>query len=364
MDNTDPEIVFDEQHHCNHCNALVSEYNRNYADPLKNAGTLSDIIEKVREAGKGHKYDCIIGLSGGVDSSYLAYRLVKDYQLRPLAVHIDNGWNSEKAVSNINELVSQLGIDLVTHVIDWEDFKELQRAFLKASVVDLELLSDHAISVIISRMAKKYRIRYFLIGANFQTESILPSTWFYADKLDSANIRDIVKTFGTGKHLKTYPFLSLLEYTFFGLKYGKWLMPLSYMDYNKEAAKKELIENIGWKDYGGKHHESFITKFYQTYILPVKFNIDKRKAHFSNLIAIGQMSREEALNELQKPQLEKEAVAESIAFFCKKLDMTRDEFEQIMVTPRRDHAVFKTYKSGKEKIWKLIHRIRPSRKRG
>lgn len=363
MDTSDPEIAFNSEWYCNHCSNLLADYKLYYADPKKNKDALSAMMNLVKKEGHGKKYDCIIGLSGGVDSSYLAYCLVKDYGLRPLAVHVDNGWNSEEAVSNINNLTSKLNIDLVTHVIDWEEFKELQKAFLKASVVDLELLSDHAISVVTSKIAKKHEIKYFLIGANYQTESILPPTWFYSDKQDSANIKDIYSKYGRGKKLKTYPLLNFLEYAFFNLKYGKWLMPLSLMTYDKNTAKQILVREMDWKDYGGKHHESFITKFYQTYILPVKFNVDKRRAHFSNLIAIGQLSREEALNLLKKEVYNSQNIQNDIEYFCKKLEISREEFDSIMREPRKEHSEFKTYKHRKKKLWAMIHKLRPSKKR-
>jgi N-acetyl sugar amidotransferase len=352
MDTSDPDIVFDENGYCNHCTNSLKLLKNNYADKEKNKQNLQEIVHTVKNEGKNNKYDCIIGLSGGVDSSYLAYVLVKEYGLRPLAIHLDNGWNSVQAVANIHKLVTNLNLDLITHVIDWDEFKELQKSFLRASVVDLEMLSDHAIVIAINNLARKERIKYFFIGGNFQSESIMPCKWFYSNKIDSRNIIDIYNKYGSGKKLLTYPFLSLYGYLTFGKKYGKYFAPLSYLEYNKDKAKAILKKEVGWQDYGAKHHESFVTKFYQIYILPKKFNIDKRKAHLSSLICANQISRNTSLTELgmsffKNGYEEKEAVE----YFCKKMELSIDEFEQIMKLPRREHNDFKSYT---KKIYQII----------
>jgi hypothetical protein len=294
-------------------------------------------------------------LSGGVDSSYLAYVLVKKYNIRPLAIHVDNGWNSEIAVGNIQKIVSRLGIDLYTHVIQWEEFRDLQRSFIKASVIDLEMLSDHAIVVITKKIAQKFKIDYFVIGSNYQTESILPTEWFYPFKHDSLNIKDIYKKYGDNKRLSSFPFISFYKYLFFQKGYGSYLSPLSYLEYDKDKAKKILIEELDWKDYGAKHHESFITKFYQNYILPTKFNIDKRKAHLSSLICANQITREEALLELNKPVFASEhEKQESIEYFCKKLQFNINDFHKMMSENRREHSCFKSYETRKNIIRKYL----------
>jgi N-acetyl sugar amidotransferase len=354
MDTSDPDITFDENGYCNHCTYAFEQMKLNYSDKEENKKKLNQIIETVKKAGEGKNYDCIIGLSGGVDSSYLAYVLVKEFNLRPLAIHLDNGWNSEQAVSNIHNLVTKLKIDLITHVIDWEEFKDLQKAFLRASVIDLEMLSDHAIVVVINKIAKKLKLKYFLIGGNFQTESIIPRKWFYSHKRDSGNIRDIHRKFGNGKRLKTFPYLTFYNFLTFGKKYGQYLMPLSYLEYDKVKAKKILIEEIGWQDYGAKHHESFITKFYQIYILPKKFNVDKRRAHLSSLISCGQVTRDLAIEELNKPQFKsKIEEVEAIEYFCKKMGITSNEFNEIMNQPRKEHQDFESFISKREKIFKI-----------
>lgn len=355
MDSSDPDIQFDDNGFCNHCSNALKRINHLYSDKNRNKDKLDEIVKKVKSEGLGNKYDCLIGLSGGVDSSYLAYVLVKQFGIRPLAIHIDNGWNSEQAVSNIHNIVTRLNIDLITHVIDWNEFKELQKSFLRASVVDLELLSDHAILVVINKLAREHKIKSFLIGGNFQTESILPDKWFYNYKNDSKNIIDIYKQFGDKRKLRTYPFLNFFEYLFFGKKYGRYLDPLSYMDYNKDNVKKILIKELGWQDYGAKHHESFITRFYQSYILPEKFKIDKRRAHMSSLICSGQITRDDALLALEVPFFTNEQEKkESIEYFCKKLDLTIDEFNIIINEPRREHNSFKSYFQDKAKLIRLL----------
>lgn len=353
MDTSDPDIVFDENGYCNHCINAIQQLNENYGDRERNARKLQDIINLVKIEGKGKEYDCLIGLSGGIDSSYLAYLLVKRFGIRPLAIHVDNGWNSEQAVSNIHKIVSKLNIDLITHVIEWNEFKELQKSFLRASVVDLEMLSDHAIVVVINKISRQRRIKYFLIGSNFQTESIVPRKWFYSNKKDSSNILDIYRQFGSGLNLKTYPFLSLYDYLTFGRKYGKYLVPLSFSEYNKENAKEVLIRELGWQDYGAKHHESFITKFYQTIILPEKFTIDKRRAHLSSLICAGQISRNDALVEIKKSVFKNDNERnDAVEYFCKKLELTNNEFQLIMKIPRSEHTNFNSY--SKSVLFKFV----------
>jgi N-acetyl sugar amidotransferase len=356
MDTTDPDIIFDENGNCNHCVTALQQLNKSYGDKEKNNAKLKEIIQTVKLAGKGNKYDCLIGLSGGVDSSYLAYVLVKEYGLRPLAIHLDNGWNSEQAVSNIHRIVKTLNIDLITHVLDWDEFRELQNSFLRASVVDLEMLSDHAIVVVINKISRKMRIKYFLIGGNYQTESIMPGKWFWSNKIDSKIIKDIHNNFGSGKKLRTFPFLSFIEYYSFGKKYGKYLTPLSYMEYDKDKAKKILIEDLGWQDYGAKHHESFITKFYQTYILPNKFNIDKRRAHLSSLICANQITRDDAVEELKRPLFKSsQEEREAVEYFIKKMKLRSDELQIILRLPRKEHDDFKSYAKTYSKLVKIAN---------
>jgi N-acetyl sugar amidotransferase len=358
MDTTDPEIVFDENGYCNHCTNAIKKLNEIYfIDPEIKKKRLDEIVEKIRTEGKDKKYDCIIGLSGGVDSSYLAYKVV-ELGLRPLAVHLDNGWDSELAVKNIENIVKKLNIDLVTHVIDWEEFRDLQTAYLKASVIDIEVLSDNAIVISINNLAKKFGIKYFLIGFNYATESIMPSSWLYSPKYDSLNIKSIYKIFGSGKKLKTYPLLSFygyMQYRFFPKI--KIYDPLNYLEYNKSAAIEILNTQFDWKDYGGKHYESFITKFYQLYILPAKFKVDKRRAHLSSLICSNQMTRQEAIDELKSELYSVSNLKVEKEYLIKKIGMTVDEFDEIINSKPTPHSNYASYNKMLSSISQFRKRI-------
>lgn len=340
MDTTDPHIVFDAQGVCNHCHkyeTLVQEWNLDFH--LKNQ-SLEKQMAQVKNAGAGKEWDCLVGLSGGVDSSYIAL-LAKKFGLRPLCVHLDNGWNSELAVANIHNIVKKCQFELYTHVIDWEEFKDLQRSFFKAHVVDIELLSDHAIFGVILQLARKHHIKYILGGANYATEAIMPSAWVHR-KQDLRNIQDIQKKFGTRK-LKTFPRVSTLEHVFFMYVMGyKVLKPLNYINYNKQQVKEILKTEFSWRDYGGKHYESIFTKFYQAHILPTKFNIDKRKAHLSTLINSGQITREEAKLELSKPLYDPQELEADTEYVCKKLGFSRQEMEDYLHSPPQSHYKFAT----------------------
>lgn len=356
MDTSDSSIVFGENGFCNHCTNSISKINQLKADnPDIRKKKLDTIISEIKRVGKGKPYDCIIGISGGVDSSYLAYLVKKEYGLRPLAIHLDNGWNSELAVKNIENIVTKLNIDLYTWVINWEEFKELQIAFLKSSVIDLEMLSDNAIIACIYKLSKKYKIPYFLDGVNIQTEDIMPESWFYSFKTDSLNIRSIYKKFGSGKKLQTYPLLSFVDLIRYFKGGIKQVSLLNYIDYNKDEAKKFIENELDWKDYGGKHYESRITQFYQAFLLPQKYNVDKRRSHLSSLIISGQLTREEALEELKKPLYESDLkLKEDKEFFAKKLGFSPQELNEIMTAKPAKHSEFLSYK----KIFDRLSTIR------
>lgn len=356
MDTSDPEIVFDENGYCNHCTNSIRQLKDIYfIDPEIKKQKLDKIISKIKYAGSGKKYDCIIGLSGGVDSSYLAYVAVKEFGLRPLAIHLDNGWNSELAVKNIENIVNNLSIDLYTHVINWEEFKSLQQAFLRASVIDIELLTDHAIGETLYRLSKKFKLKYFLSGFNCQSETVMPSSWLYPYKMDSLNIKNINKLNGGKTKIKTFKYLNFYEYLTFGNNKMQLIPILNYLDYQKKNAIALLEDELGWRNYGNKHEESIFTKFYQGYILPRKFNVDKRKAHLSSLICTQQITRAEALKELEMPimtELEK-----NLDYFIKKLDISLSEFEQIMKMPPKAHWDYKSFAKRKNRMGKLYKNI-------
>lgn len=340
MDTTDPEIEFDDRGVCNHCRRC-DEVLRKKALGEKR---LRELVEKIIKEGEGKKYDCVMGVSGGVDSSYVAY-MAKKLGLRPLAVHLDNGWDAELAVDNIEKILKKLDIDLYTHVIDWEEFKDLQLSYIKASVVDIEVATDHAIFALLYEVAEKQGVKYILSGSNVATEAIMPSSWAYK-KTDLRNLKSIHGKWGE-KKLETYPKIGLFQWLYYRLVKGIRYVPfLNYMEYNKAEAKRVLQEELGWKDYGGKHHESVFTKFYQSYILPEKFGIDKRKAHLSTLICSGQISREEALAELEKPLYDREELERDRKYVLKKLGLAEKEFEDIMQAPIKKHEDYKTYLLG------------------
>ena len=361
MDNiADPNISFDDQGVCNY----VHEYRKAEQEGVfggeEGKNKLEAIVAEIKQKGKGKKYDCLIGVSGGVDSTYVAW-LVKQHGLRPLAVHLDNGWNSELAVKNIENIISRLGIDLYTLVINWEEFRDIQLAYLKASVVDIEVVSDHAIFATMYKLAKEQNIGYIISGTNIVTEHIMPPTWLY-HKMDFANLKDIHDKFGTVK-LRTYPTFDFKKYVYYSAVLR--LVPISilnYVPYNKTEVKEVIKRELGWKDYGGKHHESIFTKFYQAYILPEKFKIDKRKAHLSTLICSGQISKEEALEELKQPLYPEADLQNDIEYVLKKFGLTRKEFDQIMQLPVVRHDAFKSDLKLKQGYMRLLQRTYKLRK--
>ncbi len=338
----DKDIVFDDKGVCSYCSDYDKLKSRVVPDEAGRAKQLNQIVENIKREGKGKNYDCVIGVSGGVDSTYVAY-FVKQQGLNPLAVHLDYGWNSELAVENITSTLNKLGIDLYTHVVNWEEIKDLQLAFLKASVVDIELLNDFAIFATLHNQAFKRGIKYILHGGNVETEGgRLPKGWTH-EKFDQLNILSIHQKFGRQK-LKTYPRLSFYKRYYMNVVYKlKWLGILDYMPYNKNEVKKLITEKLGWRDYGGKHFESVFTRFYQAYILPVKFHIDKRKFHYSVLICSGQMTRAEALTEMQKPAYDPQMLKDDYAFVLKKLGLSEQEFESLMKLPAKDHLEYDSY---------------------
>ena len=293
MDTTDPEITFDADGVCNHCH----DHDR-MARQLVFSGDdgrrrLDEIVTRIKRDGAGRRYDCVIGVSGGVDSTFVAYK-VKQLGLRPLAVHLDNGWDSEIAVSNISVTLKNLGIDLHTHVIDWEEFKDIQLAFLRSGVPDCEIPSDHAIAASVHCAASRLGIRHTIWGCNARTETHLPRAWSQGH-YDWGYIKAIRRRYGTGR-IQTYPHLNFISYVT-GYRFTQTrLNLLDYIDYSKTGALKLLERELGWRNYGGKHHESVYTRWYQGWFLPVRFGFDKRKVHLSSLICSEEISRVEALS--------------------------------------------------------------------
>lgn len=356
MDQTDPDITFNEDGICNHClryddlaeNRLINESAR--------AEQLDALVNEIKVAGQVKKYDCIIGISGGVDSTYVAW-LVREKGLRPLAVHLDNGWNSELAVSNIQKTLELLGIDLYTHVIDWEEFKDLQLSFLKASTPDGEVPTDHAIFALLYSIAAKYGLKHVITGTNVATEAILPEKWGYG-YFDWRYVKAIHRKFGRTK-LKTYPCLPLPRFFYYVfIRRIRLVSILNYIEYDKEQAMDVLENQLGWVYYGGKHYESIYTRFYQSFYLVKKFNIDKRKAHYSNLICSKQMDKEQAIELMKLPPIEKEAESEDFEYVAKKFRLSTEELLGLIDLENKYFDEYPNSKSIFEFAKKLVNKTR------
>jgi N-acetyl sugar amidotransferase len=356
LDNDAPNtnLVLDADGICNNCRSYEKHAKNSVLLPYdEKKKELDKWVRWMKRDGKWSEYDCILGISGGVDSTYLAY-LAKELGLRPLVVHFDNGWNSELAVRNIQNIVEKLGFELHTYVIDWEEFKDLQLSYLKASVVDIEATTDQFIYATLHEVAYKHRIKYVLDGNNLATE-FWGVSWKWAyNKLDLVNLRNIHKRFGTIP-LKKYPKLGFYQRFFYHEIYQlEQVYLLNYVNYNIKEVKSIISKELGWVDYGGKHYESIFTRFYQGYILPKKFGIDKRKAHLSNLIWSGQMTRDEALTILKEPPYPEHQQMEDREYVCKKFGITIEEFEECMRAAPVPHEVYGTENDDKRVKW---HRV-------
>lgn len=353
----DPDIKFDEHGVCNYYHEFSAKLKVRVPEPEEGRMKLALLVDKIKLAGKGKTYDCIIGVSGGVDSTYTAW-LVKKLGLRPLAVHLDNGWDSEIAVKNIENILNKLGIDLYTEVLDWEMFKDLHLSFLKASTPDGEIPTDHAILAILYQIADKYGVRYIISGMNFRNEGMLPPSWARG-YLDWKYVRSVQKQFGH-QSLKTYPHLTIYKFLYYNLiKEIRSISLLNYVEFNKEEAIKLIQEELGWQYYGGKHYESIYTRFYQAYILPNKFKIDKRKAHLTCLIiSSGKISREEALEILKTPPADPRLMEADKEYVIKKLGITSADFDAIMNAPVKSILDYPNHHSIEMKFRKLLLKLR------
>ena len=356
MDNlNDPDIFFDKEGCCNYCNSYFAQKEKNKKTPIELKAELDAIIADIKTSRKNDKYDCIVGVSGGADSMYVVHLLVK-FGLHPLVVHYDNGWDSELAVKNIEVMLNKLNIDLFTYVNDWEEFKDLQLAFIKASVIDIELITDQAIIALFYKLSQKHKIKHVFTGHNTSTEFILPKHWYHW-KLDGLNIKSIHKTFGT-KKIKTYPIVNYFDQYYLNkTKKIEQHSLLNFVEYNKSEAKEILKKEYNWIDYSGKHNESVFTRFYQNYILPLKFNVDKRKAHLSSLICSGQLTRQEALNELKLEPWKTKETLEDKAYVIKKLDLTEIWFENWMKEKPVSHFNYPSYLTRHEKLVQKIRNL-------
>jgi len=344
MDDTVPGITFDEQGICTFCK-IHDELEKKYPLNDETHRRLQELINKIKKDGKGKKYDCIVGVSGGRDSTFTLYNAVK-LGLRPLAVHFDNGWNSEIAVQNIKNACDKLKVDLYTVVADWEEFKDLQISFLKAAVPDGEVPTDWVITSVLYKIAYKERVKYLIGGHSFRTEGTTPLTWTYQD---GRYVRSVHKLFGT-KKVKSFPIMTLAQYIYYLLFGIKYIRLLYYIKYDAKEVLELLQKELNWKSYGDKHFESTYTSFYQSYILTRKYNIDKRKIHLSALIRSGQIQRETAIETLKIDPFV--GGLELLEYNIKKLGLDLTTFEKLMELPNKS---FKDYPS----YYSLIKKIKP-----
>ena len=359
MDTTVPDIVFDENGVCNFCKDYDNRITKDLytGDDAKNR--LESLVKRIKKRGKKNEYDCLIGVSGGVDSTYVAYLVKKVYGLRPLVIHLDNGWNSELSVANIEQVLKRLDIDFYTEVLDWEEFKDIQISFLKSGISNIEIPTDHAIWATLIKTAAKKKIPYIIAGNNVVTESIMPESWIYGSK-DSKIIRGIHRKFGKMK-MKTYPYLTLFNYVDYLLIRGiKWVPILNYVKYVKQDVKKFLIDELGWRDYGGKHYENIYTRFFHAYYLPAKFGFDLRKSYLSALICSGQITREDALKELSDPPAPSNQLEQDKEYVIKKLGLSEQLLKDIINGPNKS---FRDYPNN-DLFWqKLSSFVRFARQR-
>lgn len=344
MDTTDTEITFDEEGVCNHCHEFDDVTSKRWFPNDEGKRKLKEIFGRIKEERKNYEYDCILGLSGGLDSSYLAL-IMKEYDMRPLVVHVDAGWNSELAVYNIEKVVKYCGYDLHTHVMNWPEIRDLQLSYLKAGVANQDVVQDHAYFASLYHFAVDNKIDYVISGGNIATEAVFPSSWHHA-AMDAINLKAIHKKFGSIP-LKNYRVISFLQYYFHYpfVKKMKAVRPLNYLPYSKDIALAELVEKVGYKPYARKHGESRFTKFFQNYYLPLKFNMDKRKPHLSSMVLTDLITREQAITELEKPLYDEAELREDKHFLAKKLSISIGELEQFTTSSGRSYSEFKNWDS-------------------
>jgi N-acetyl sugar amidotransferase len=359
MDTSDPNISFDENGICDHCHDFENNVKPNWHTDERGKKELEKTILKIKSDGEGRDFDCILGLSGGVDSSYLLHIAVKEFGLRPLVFHVDGGWNSELAVHNINVMIDKLGLDLYTEVINWEEMKDFQLAFFKSGVPHIDIPQDHAFIATLYHFANKHKIKYIMNGGNFSTECVqYPMQWFYYGT-DMAQIKDIRTQFGTSK-METYPFSSVFRHKIY-LKYIKGVnvvKPLNYRPFIKEKALRLLELEYGWKPYPQKHFESRFTKFYEGYWLNERFGFDTRKVQYSSLILTGQMTRNEAIEKLKKPAYNPAIIEDEFNFIATKLGISNIELKQYFHMPKKFYWDYKNQQNIFRLGARILHMLR------
>ena len=346
MDTSDSRITFDENGVCDHCNDFYRNVQPNWHTDDLGKQQLAAVIADIKKDGKSRDFDCILGISGGVDSSYMLHLAVKEFGLRPLVFHVDGGWNSELAVHNINVLIDKLGLDLYTEVINWEEMRDFQLAFFKSGVPHIDIPQDHAFIATLYNFADKYNIKYILNGGNISTECVRnPMEWLYYGT-DMAQIHDIMRRFSTVK-METYPFSSILRHKFY-LRYIRGVQVirlLNYRPYIKADALKLLEQEYDWKPYPQKHFESRFTKFYEGYWLPERFGFDTRRVQYSSLILTGQMPRDEALEKLSKPAYDPKTIQYEFNYIATKLGITSEELRGYLDMPKKFYWNYKNQES-------------------
>lgn len=343
MDSTDSNIVFDDHGVCDHCNTFKNQIEPFWHTDERGHKQLEQLVYKIKKEGNGKDFDCMMGMSGGIDSSFLLYKMVTEFGLRPLVFHVDAGWNSQIAVNNIERLVDGLGLDLYTEVINWEEMKDLQLAFFKSGVPHIDVPQDHAFFATMYKFASKYKIKTILTGGNYSTECVRnPLEWMYYQS-DSIQLKDIYKKHGTGK-LSDYPVTNILWHKIW-LPYFKGIKlyrPLDFIPYDKDEAMQTLVDKFGYQKYPQKHFESRFTRFYEGFWLPERFNYDTRKVQYSSLILTGQMTREEAIDNLKTPVYTEDQIKEDFEFVSNKLGIKTEELWEYFNAPK---MTFKDYKS-------------------
>lgn len=342
MDTSDPDIRFDEAGVCNHCRDFDARWRETWLPDERGEARLAALLKNIRETGRGRRYDCAIGLSGGADSSFVTLKAF-EWGLRPLVVHVDTGWNSQEAVANIERLTKCCGFELHTHVVDWAEMRDLQLAYLKSGVPNQDVPQDHAIFASLYSFCVANGISRVISGGNIATEGIFPESW-HADNMDLVNLRAIHRRFGIGR-LRRFPQIGMLTRYVINpyLRGFRTLAPLNFMPYDRDRVVGELQEACGWQPYGRKHGESRFTKLFQNHFLPTRYGFDKRRPHLSSMIASGQITREEAIRRLNEPLYDPVELEADIAFLCNKLGISRSDFDEFIMAPHRHHTEFATH---------------------
>lgn len=341
-DTSDPEITFDADGVCNHCQKFDDSISKQWHPDAKGATMLAEKIHQIKQEGKNQRFDSILGLSGGLDSSYLAVKL-KEFGLRPLLVHVDAGWNSELAVHNIDRIISYCGFELYTKVLDWREVRDLQLAYLKSGVANQDVVQDHGFFAALYNFANRENIKYVFNGGNIATESVFPNAWHHA-AMDAINLKAIHRKYGSIP-LKDFETVSFFKYYIYYpfIKRMEVIRPLNFMPYSKQLALDYLKREVGYKEYGRKHGESLFTRFFQNYFLPTRFGYDKRRPHLSSLILSGQITRDEALQALQEPLYDEDEFHQDRAFVARKLEISVDELEGYIHMPLSHYSDYENW---------------------